>query len=91
MKKSDLISVLAGKTDMKKVEAQKFIDALIEIVGEELANGEKVQIAGFGTFEVSERPAREGRNPRNGETLTIKASKSPHFKAGRALKERVNA
>lgn len=91
MKKADLISALAGKSGIKKVEAQKVIDALIEIIGDELAKGEKIQIAGFGTFEVSERPAREGRNPRSGETLTIEASKSPHFKASKTLKGRMNA
>lgn len=91
MKKSELIAVLAEQSGLKKVEAQKALDALIAIVGDELAKGEKVQIAGFGTFEVSERPAREGRNPRNGETLTIEASKAPRFKAGKALKDRVNA
>lgn len=91
MKKADLISALAGKSGIKKVEAQKVIDALIEIIGDELAKGEKIQIAGFGTFEVSERPAREGRNPRSGETLTIEASKSPRFKAGKAFKDRINA
>ena len=91
MKKADLISALAGKSGIKKVEAQKVIDALIEIIGDERAKGEKIQIAGFGTFEVSERPAREGRNPRIGETLTIEASKSPRFKAGKTLKDRMNA
>jgi len=91
MKKSELIAALAEQSGLKKVEAQKALDALIAIVGDELAKGEKVQIAGFGTFEVSERPAREGRNPRSGETLTIEASKAPRFKAGKALKDRVNA
>ena len=91
MKKADLISALAGKSGIKKVEAQKVIDALIEIIGDELAKGEKIQIAGFGTFEVSERPAREGRNPRSGETLTIEASKSPRFKASKTLRDRMNA
>ena len=61
-----------------------------ETVAEELKNGEKIQLVGFGTFEVAERPAREGRNPRTGETMKIAASKSPKFKAGKALKDSLN-
>ncbi len=64
---------------------------MFDTVAEELAKGEKVQVIGFGTFEVRERSAREGRNPQNGKTITIKASKSPAFKAGKGLKEQVNA
>ena len=63
---------------------------MVEVVTEELVKGEKVQVIGFGTFEVSERPAREGRNPRTGATMTIAASKAPKFKAGKALRDAVN-
>ena len=61
-----------------------------DVVADELKKGEKIQLVGFGTFEVSERPAREGRNPRTGETMTIAASKAPKFKAGKALKDSIN-
>lgn len=91
MKKAELIAAMAAKAGMKKTDAQKAIDAFIEVVSEELAAGEKVQLTGFGTFEVSERAAREGRNPQSGETMMIAASKSPKFKAGKVLKDKVNA
>ena len=66
------------------------LKAFIDVVSEELKKGEKVQLVGFGTFEVSERAAREGRNPQTGETMEIKASKTPKFKAGKALKDMMN-
>ncbi|MDO5408886.1 MAG: HU family DNA-binding protein [Lachnospiraceae bacterium] len=91
MKKAELIAAMAAKADIKKADAQKALDAFIEVVSEELVAGEKVQITGFGTFEVSERAAREGRNPQSGETMMIAASKSPKFKAGKVLKDKVNA
>ncbi len=91
MKKAELIAAMAAKAGMKKTDAQKALDAFIEVVSEELAAGEKVQLTGFGTFEVSERAAREGRNPQSGETMMIAASKSPKFKAGKVLKDKVNA
>lgn len=91
MKKAELITAMAAKAGMKKTDTQKVLDAFIEVIGEELATGEKVQITGFGTFEVSERAAREGRNPQSGETMTIPASKSPKFKPGKVLKDKVNA
>ncbi len=91
MKKAELIAAMAAKTGMKKTDAQKALDAFMEVVGEELAAGEKVQLTGFGTFEVSERAAREGRNPQSGETMMIAASKAPKFKAGKVLKDKVNA
>ena len=69
---------------------QKALKAFVDVVTEEMKKGEKVQLVGFGTFEVSERAAREGRNPQTGETMTIAASKSPKFKAGKALKDAVN-
>jgi DNA-binding protein HU-beta len=91
MKKAELIAAMAAKADMKKTDAQKALDAFIEVVSEELVAGEKVQLTGFGTFEVAERAAREGRNPQSGETMMIAASKSPKFKAGKVLKDKVNA
>ncbi|MDD7388357.1 MAG: HU family DNA-binding protein [Lachnospiraceae bacterium] len=91
MKKAELIAAMAAKAGIKKTDAQKALDAFIEVVSEELAAGEKVQLTGFGTFEVAERAAREGRNPQSGETMMIAASKSPKFKAGKVLKDKVNA
>lgn len=91
MKKAELIAAMAAKAGMKKTDAQKALEAFIDVVSEELVAGEKVQITGFGTFEVSERAAREGRNPQSGETMMIAASKSPKFKAGKVLKDKVNA
>ena len=91
MKTAELIAAMAAKAGIKKTDAQKALDAFIEVVSEELAAGEKVQLTGFGTFEVAERAAREGRNPQTGETMTIAASKNPKFKAGKALKDLVNA
>lgn len=91
MNKTELIAAVAEKAEIKKVDAEKFIKAFTEVVADELVKGGKVQVVGFGTFEVSERPEREGRNPKTGETMTIAASKSPKFKAGKALKDMVNA
>ena len=76
---------------MKKTEAEKAVKGFTEVVAETLRKGEKVSLVGFGTFEVLEREAREGRNPRTGKTMTIPASKAPKFKAGRGLKEEVNS
>ena len=73
-----------------KKDAEAALKAFIDVVSEELKKGEKVQLVGFGTFEVSERAAREGRNPQTGETMEIKASKTPKFKAGKALKDMMN-
>ena len=91
MKKAELIAAMAAKAGIKKTDAQKALDAFIEVVSDELAAGEKIQLIGFGTFEVAERAAREGRNPQSGETMMIAASKSPKFKAGKVLKDKVNA
>ena len=85
MNKTELVAAMAEKTD-----AEKALKAFTDVVAEELKKGEKVQLVGFGTFEVAEREAREGRNPRTGETMTIAASKSPKFKAGKALKDSLN-
>lgn len=91
MNKTELIAAMAEQTELSKKDAEAALKAFIDVVSEELKKGEKVQLVGFGTFEVSERAAREGRNPATGETMTIAASKSPKFKAGKALKDLVNA
>ena len=91
MKKAELIAAMAAKAGIKKTDAQKALDASIEVVSEELVAGEKVQLTGFGTFEVAERAAREGRNPQSGKPMKIAASKAPKFKAGKALKDMLNA
>ena len=84
MNKTELVAAMAEKTELSKKDAEKALKAFTDVVAEELKKGEKVQLVGFGTFEVAEREAREGRNPRTGETMTIAASKSPKFKAGKA-------
>ena len=91
MNKTELVAAMAEQTQLSKKDAEAALKAFIDVVSEEMKKGEKVQLVGFGTFEVSERPAREGRNPRTGETMTIEASKTPKFKAGKALKDLVNA
>ncbi len=90
MNKSELVASIAEKSGLKKTEAEKAVKAFIDTVTAEMKKGEKVQLVGFGTFEVAERPAREGRNPRTGETMKISASKAPKFKAGKALKDAIN-
>ena len=90
MNKSELIAAVAEKAEISKKDAEKAVKAFTDAVAEELAKGGKVQLVGFGNFEVSERPAREGRNPRTGETMTIAASKTPKFKPGKALKDEIN-
>ena len=82
MNKTELIAAVAEKAEISKKDAEKAVKAFTDAVAEELAKGGKVQLVGFGNFEVSERPAREGRNPRTGETMTIAASKTPKFKPG---------
>lgn len=89
MTKNELITVMANKTEMTKKDCEKVLIAFQDTVKEELAKGEKVQLVGFGTFEVTERPERQGRNPATGEAITIAASKSPKFKAGKVLKDAV--
>ena len=84
MNKTELIAAVAEKAEISKKDAEKAVKAFTDAVAEELAKGGKVQLVGFGNFEVSERPAREGRNPRTGETMTIAASKTPKFKPGKA-------
>ena len=91
MNKTELVAAIAEQTQLSRKDAEAALKAFIDVVSEELKKGEKVQLVGFGTFEGSERAAREGRNPATGEAMTIKASKSPKFKAGKALKDMVNA
>ena len=90
MNKTELVAAMAEQTNLSKKDAEAALKAFIDVVSEELKKGEKVQLVGFGTFEVSERAAREGRNPQTGETMEIKASKTPKFKAGKALKDMMN-
>ena len=91
MNRAELIAAMAKKADLTQKDAEKALKAFTEVVADELKKGEKIQLVGFGTFEVSERAAREGRNPQTGETMTIAASKAPKFKAGKALKDAINA
>lgn len=91
MNKKEFVAAIAEKAEVSKKDAEKIVEAFTAVVAEELAKGEKVQLVGFGTFEVAEREARVGRNPRSGETMEIAASKNPKFKAGKALKDQVNA
>lgn len=91
MNKAELIVAMAEAADMSRKDAEKALKAFTDVIAEELKKGEKVQIVGFGTFEVSERAEREGRNPQSGEAMMIAASKAPKFKAGKALKDMINA
>ncbi|MBQ2451766.1 MAG: HU family DNA-binding protein [Lachnospiraceae bacterium] len=90
MNKTELVAAMAEQADMTKKDAEKALTAFTEVVAKELRNGGKIQLVGFGTFEVAERAAREGRNPQTGETMQIAAAKAPKFKAGKALKDEVN-
>jgi Bacterial nucleoid DNA-binding protein len=90
MNKTELVSAIAAKTELSKKDSEKALKAFIDVVTEQLKAGDKIQLVGFGTFEVSERAAREGRNPQTGKTMKIKACKAPKFKAGKALKDAVN-
>ncbi|WP_293185155.1 HU family DNA-binding protein [Parasutterella sp.] len=91
MNRQELIAAVADKTGVTKVDADKVLKAVIEVVTETVAKGDKVQLVGFGTFERTERAAREGRNPRTGEVVKIAACKAPKFTAGAAFKDAVNA
>ncbi len=91
MNKTELVAAVAAKAELSKKDADKAVKAFTDVISEELQAGEKVQLVGFGTFEVVERAAREGRNPKTGDSMSIKASKSPKFKAGKALKDTVNS
>ena len=90
MNKTELVAAMADQAGLSKKDAEKALKAFTDVVAEELKKDGKVQLVGFGTFEVSERSAREGRNPQTGETMKIAASKAPKFKAGKALKDVVN-
>lgn len=90
MNKAELVAAIADKAEISKKDVEVSLKAFTEVVAEELKKGEKIQLVGFGTFEVSERAARTGRNPRTKEEITIPASKAPKFKAGKALKDFVN-
>ena len=90
MNKAELVAAIAERTELSKKDSEKALKAFIDVITDELKKGEKVQLVGFGTFEVSKRAAREGRNPQTGKTMKIEASLAPKFKAGKALKDAVN-
>lgn len=90
MNKTELVTALAEKASLTKTDADKAINGFVATIEETLAKGEKIQLVGFGTFEVKERAARTGRNPQTGKEIKIAASKVPAFKAGKALKDIVN-
>lgn len=91
MNKAELVAAIAERTELSKKDSEKALKAFTDVVTEELKKGEKIQLVGFGTFEVAERAAREGRNPQTGKVMNIPASKAPKFKAGKALKDTINA
>ena len=90
MNKTELVAAMAEQAGLSKKDAEAALKAFTETVAEELKKGEKIALVGFGTFEVSERAAREGRNPQTGAPMKIAASKAPKFKAGKALKDAIN-
>ena len=90
MNKAEFVAVIAESAEISKKDAEKALKAFVDVITEELKKGEKIQLVGFGTFEVSERAEREGRNPQTKQTITIPASKAPKFKAGKALKDAIN-
>lgn len=90
MNKTELVAAIAAETGLSKKDAEAALKAFIDVTTKELKKGKKIQLVGFGTFEVVERAAREGRNPQTGKAMKIKASKAPKFKAGKALKDAVN-
>ncbi len=87
MKKADLVAAIAEAAELSKADAGRAVDAFVEVVTKALKDGDGVTLVGFGSFEVRQRAARQGRNPRTGKPLNIKASKVPAFKAGKALKD----
>jgi DNA-binding protein HU-beta len=87
MNKAELVTAIAEKSELTKKDAAKAVDAFISVVSDALAQEDKVQLVGFGTFEVKHRAERKGRNPQTGQEITIPASKAPVFKAGKALKD----
>lgn len=90
MNKTELVAVVAEKAELSKKDADKAVAAVIDAITDALIGGDKVQLVGFGTFEIRERGERTGRNPQTKETITIAASKAPVFKAGKAFKDAVN-
>ncbi len=90
MKKSELVAIMAEKAGLKKVDAEKALNAFVDAVTEALAKDDKIALVGFGTFETKKRAARKGKNPQTGAVIDIAASTVPAFKAGRALKDAVN-
>ena len=90
MNKTDLINVISAETEVKKKDVEAVINATVDAITNALKTGDKVQLIGFGTFEVKDVAAREGRNPKTGETITIEAAKKPAFSASKALKDIVN-
>ena len=90
MNKAELVAAVAAKTGDTKKNAEEVVNAFVDVVTASLKKGEKVQLVGFGSFEVKKRAARKGRNPQTGEEIKILASKAPAFKAGKALKDAVN-
>lgn len=91
MNKTELVAAMADQAGLSKKDTEKALKAFTDVVADELKKGGKVQLVGFGTFEVSKRAAREGRNPQSGAVMKIAASKAPKFKAGKALKDMLNA
>ncbi|MGN1122382.1 MAG: HU family DNA-binding protein [Eubacteriales bacterium] len=89
MNKTELIAAIAEKAGASKKDSEKVVNATIDVITEALAKGDKISLVGFGTFEVRERAAREGKNPQTGEKIKIAASKVPAFKAGKALKDAI--
>lgn len=87
MNKSELVQAVSDRTELSKKETSAAVDAVFDVIAEALGNGEKVQLVGFGNFEIRERAARTGRNPQTGETIEIAASKIPAFRAGKTLRE----
>ena len=90
MNKTELVAAMAERAEISKKDAEAALKAFTDVVAEELKKGEKIQLVGFGTFEVSERAARTGSTPQTGAEMEIPASKAPKFKAGKALKDMVN-
>ena len=91
MNKPEFINAIAEKTELKKVEAEKVVNAFVEIMTEELVTGNEIKLTGFGTFSVKDRDARKGVNPKTGESIDIAASRAPKFKASKILKDALNA
>ncbi|HEU0198044.1 MAG TPA: HU family DNA-binding protein [Nevskiaceae bacterium] len=89
MNKSELVSAVADTSEVSKADAGRVVDALVQVIGKALKKNDKVSVVGFGTFAARKRAARQGRNPKTGEPLKIKASKTPSFKAGKAFKDAI--